>query len=166
EVLALMKKRLPEGKLSLEARQFPLDAACNPAMPPGASDGTGTRCAAAKAQICLEQAPDFWELREKLCASQSTLTVDKVLAISSSGSVSRSQLEQCMSDPETTRKLVEDVEYAKQHDLHGTPLVVINGREAKAIAPFLYALILADGDASNPAFRVLPPPQPMQAHSH
>jgi uncharacterized membrane protein/protein-disulfide isomerase len=166
EALALMKTRIPEGKLSLEARQFPLDAACNPLMPPQASDRTGTRCLAAKAQICLEQAPDFWQLREQLFASQASLTPEKVMDILSSGSVARSQLEACVSSADTQRKLVEDVEYAKQHDLHGTPLVVINGREAMAIPSFLYALIMVGGDGNAPAFNVLPPAQPMQAHDH
>jgi protein-disulfide isomerase len=165
QALALMKKRLPEGKMSLEARHFPLDSACNPSMPPRASDG-GTRCTAAKAQICLEQAPDYWTLREKIFEAQSSLTVEKVLSIASSGSVSRARLEQCVMDSETTRKLHEDMEYAKQHDLHGTPLVVINGRTATALPSFIYALILAGGNGNDPAFRVLPAPQPMQAHNH
>jgi uncharacterized membrane protein/protein-disulfide isomerase len=168
EVLSLMKKRLPEGKLSLEARQFPLDAACNPAMPPRAMDPTGIRCLAAKAQVCLEGAPDFWTLREKLFAEQATLTSAKVMDILSSGSVERSQLEACVSKQETGRKIIEDVEYAMKHHLEGTPLVVINGRNAAAIEPFLYALIMADGDANAPAFSALPPPQAqaLQAHDH
>ncbi|WNG50470.1 thioredoxin domain-containing protein [Archangium minus] len=167
EVLALMKKRLPEGKLSLEARQFPLDSECNPTMPPQATDGSGVRCVAAKAQICLESAPDYWELREKLFAAQRTLTNrDVVLDILGSGSVPRSQLESCVASAETSQKLVEDIMFARQHDLHGTPLVVINGREAMANPAFLYALIMADGNANAEAFRGLPPPQAMQAHAH
>ncbi|PTL84160.1 thioredoxin domain-containing protein [Vitiosangium sp. GDMCC 1.1324] len=163
EVLALMKKRLPEGKLSLEARQFPLDSECNPTLPPQLTDGSGTRCAAAKAQICLEDAPDFWELREKLFAAQRSLTSrDAILNILGSGSVSREQLEKCMGSPETKQKLVADIMFAKQHDVRGTPLVVINGREAAAMPSFLYALIMADGDGNAAAFRVLPPPQSLQ----
>ncbi|MFL5358271.1 thioredoxin domain-containing protein [Archangium sp.] len=165
EVLSLMKKRLPVGKLALEARQFPLDSECNPLMPPQASDHSGTRCTAAKAQICLEDAPDYWELREKLFDAQRSLTTrDAVLNILGSGSVSRAQLEACISKPETSQKLVEDVMYAKQHDLHGTPLVVVNGREAMPIPSFLYALIMADGDPDAAAFRVLPQPENLQAH--
>ncbi len=168
EVLALMKKRLPEGKLSLEARQFPLDAQCNRSMPPHATDGSGTRCVAAKAQICLEDAPDYWELREKLFAAQATLNRENVLSIMSSGSVARTQLEACVASPATEKKLAEDIAFAKQHDLHGTPLVVVNGREAQAIPSFLYALIMADGDPNAAAFKVLPAPQQraLQAHDH
>ena len=166
EALASIKASIPEGKLSLEARQFPLDAACNPIMPPHAADRSGVRCLAAKAQICLEEAPDFWELREQLFAAQASLTSAKVLDILSAGSVSRSQLEACIASADTQRKVVEDAEYAKQHDLHGTPLVVVNGREAMALPSFLYALIMTDGNPDAPAFKVLPPPQAMQAHDH
>ncbi|MBN1209533.1 MAG: thioredoxin domain-containing protein [Myxococcaceae bacterium] len=166
ESIAALKQRVPEGKMSLEARQYPLDGACNPSIPPEHSDGTGTRCVAAKAQICLEQAPDYWALREKLFASQSSLNPELVMELASSGSVSRAQLEACVNSPETTRRIQEDVAYAKQHDIHGTPLVVVNGREVPPSVPFLYALVMAGGDTSAPAFRVLPPPQPPVAHSH
>ena len=165
EVMSAIKKRAPEGKLSLEARQYPLDGACNPGIDPKYTDG-GLRCLAAKAQICLENAPDYWELREKLFALQSSLTPDTVKEIASSGSVSRSQLDACVNSPETTRRIHEDVVYAQQHDIHGTPLVVVNGREVPPHMAVLYALVMAGGDANAPAFRVLPKPQPTVAHSH
>jgi len=166
EAVAGLKKRVPEGKMSLEVRQYPLDGACNPSIPPQHSDGTGVRCVAARAQICLESAPDFWELREKLFAAQATLTSATVMDIASSGSVSRSQLEQCLSSPDTQARIHEDVRYAQQHDIHGTPLVVVNGRGVLPSVPFLYALAMVDGDANAPAFKVLPKPRPQQAHAH
>lgn len=164
EVMSAIKKRAPEGKLSLEARQYPLDGACNPSIDPKYTDG-GLRCLAAKAQICLESAPDFWELREKLFAAQSALTPETVMQIASSGSVPRSQLEACVNNPETARRIAEDVAYAQQHDIHGTPLVVVNGREVPPNMAVLYSLVMAGGDANAPAFRVLPKPQPTVAHS-
>jgi len=165
EIMSAIKKRVPEGKLSLEARQYPLDGTCNPSISPQHTDG-GLRCLAAKAQICLESAPDYWELREKLFAAQSTLTQESVMQIASAGSVSRSQLEACVKNPETTQRLREDVAYAQQHDIHGTPLVVVNGREVPPNIAVLYALVMAGGDANAPAFRMLPKPQPPVAHSH
>ncbi len=166
EAISALKKRVPEGKMSLEVRQYPLDGACNPAIPPQHADPTGTRCLAAKAQICLESAPDFWELREKLFAAQALLNPQNIMDIASSGSVSRAQLEECVKSPETNTRIQEDSAYAQQHDIHGTPLVVVNGREIPPSVPFLYALSMVDGDANAPAFRVLPPPRPVQAHAH
>ena len=50
-------------------------------------------------------------------------------------------------------------------NLHGTPLVVVNGRKAVAFPAFLYALVLTRGSASHPAFDRLPPANP-NAHLH
>jgi serine/threonine-protein kinase len=166
EAVAALKKRVPEGKLSLEARQYPIDGMCNPSIPPQHTDGSGVRCLAAKAQICLESAPDFWELRERLFAAQAELTGPKVMEIASSGSVKRSQLEQCLNSPDTVTRIQEDVTYAQQHDIHGTPLVVVNGRGVLPSIPFLYALAMTDGNPDAPAFKVLPAPRPQQAHAH
>jgi protein-disulfide isomerase/uncharacterized membrane protein len=167
EAVAALKKRVPEGKLSLEARQYPLDGTCNPSVPPNFTDRTGVRCLAAKAQICLESAPDFWRLREKLFAAQASLTnKEAVMEIASSGSVDRSQLEQCLSSPDTTARINEDVAYAKLHDIQGTPLVVVNGKSVLPSVPFLYALAMTDGNADAPAFKVLPPPRTQQAPAH
>ena len=164
ETLAVMKKRLPEGKLSLEARQFPLDSACNFSLPPNLSDGSGTRCLAAKGMICLEGAPDYWEVRERLFEAQRTLTSrDAILDVLGSGGTTRAQLEACVSTQDTQKKLQEDVVYAQHHNLRGTPLVVVNGRNAAAFPPFLYALVLADGNPDAPAFQTLPAPRALQA---
>jgi serine/threonine-protein kinase len=166
EAVAKMKKRVPEGKMSLEARSYPLDGGCNPTISPQHTDG-GLRCLAVKATICLESAPDYWELREKLFQAQEALTIDNVMKIASSGTaVTRSQLEACVNSPDTTQKLQEDIAYAVQHDIHGTPLVVVNGREVMPSVPFLYALAMAGGDANAPAFRVLPPANLPMADSH
>jgi protein-disulfide isomerase/uncharacterized membrane protein len=157
EAMAAMKKHVPEGKMSLEARNYPLDGACNPTIPPEHTDG-GLRCLTVKATICLEGAPDFWELREKLFEAQRALTVNTVMTIASSGTVNRSQLEACVNSPDTNRRLQEDIAYAQQHHIDGTPLVVVNGREVMPGVPILYSLVMAGGDPNAPAFRVLPRP--------
>lgn len=166
EELSALKKRVPEGKMSLEARQFPLDGACNPAIPRRGPDAPSVRCVAARAQICLEGAPDYWELREKMFAAQAVLDTERAVEIASSGSVPRSQLEVCMNSPATAAKIQEDSRYAMRHHIQGTPLVLVNGRETAPSAPFLYALVMADGNPSAPGFDVLPPPRPRPAGGH
>lgn len=165
EAMAEMRKRVPEGKMAIEARHYPLDGGCNPTISPEHTDG-GLRCLAVKATICLESAPDYWDLREKLFQAQEALTVDNVMKIASSGTMNRSQLESCVNSPDTTRKLLEDIDYAVQYHIEGTPLVVVNGREVMPSVPFIYALAMAGGDANAPAFRVLPPPNVPMADSH
>ncbi|WP_253899687.1 vitamin K epoxide reductase family protein, partial [Corallococcus carmarthensis] len=157
EELALIKQHAPKGMLSVEARQFPLDGQCNPAIPNRGPDALSVRCAVARATVCLEGAKDFWTLREKLFAAQAFLDTDKVMEIATSGSVSRPQLEACMTAPETIGKLRQDVEYAMRYNIQGTPLVLVNGREVPPSAALIYALVLASGNPDAPAFSTLPP---------
>ena len=60
---------------------------------------------------------------------------------------------------ETKAKLDADIQSALPFDPRGTPVVVLNGRATQASGPFLYAMILAGGDANHPAFAHLPKPK-------
>ncbi|MFZ5471864.1 MAG: thioredoxin domain-containing protein [Myxococcota bacterium] len=166
ELLSQLRRAVPEGKMSIEPRYLPLDSECNKAMPH--SDGSGISCLGAKAQICLEGAPDFWELRDKLFAAQPDLSKDRILSIASSGSVSREKLTACIESPETQKKLEEDISYAMLYQPQGTPLVLVNGREGGPVASWLYAMAMTGANPESPAFSKLPPPRPMrgQAHDH
>lgn len=156
ENMSALEHAVPPGTLAMDARQFPLDSDCNPLRP--TSDGTRIRCLGARAQICLEQAPDYWELRDKLFASQKGLTAERVLAIASSGSVKRAELEACIGAPETEKKLAEDIQYAAQVKPRGTPILFLNGRAAPVTPAFLLAMALARGNPDAPEFARLPPP--------
>lgn len=168
EVMAQLKKILPEGKISVEPRSFPLDSECNNQMK--FSDGKGISCLGAKAQICLEGAPDFWTIYERLFAAQEGLTKEKILEIASSGSVSRSKLEACLKSPETQKKLQEDIDYAMLFNPEGTPLVVVNGRMGTPAPAWLYSMALVDADPNATSWTGLPPPMPVadrhEGHEH
>jgi serine/threonine-protein kinase len=76
--------------------------------------------------------------------------------------MSRERLEDCVDSPETEAKLRDDIAWALQHEIKGTPLLLVNGRE---IPPphtlhFLYAMVLAEANPEHPAFAELPPPRP------
>jgi serine/threonine-protein kinase len=151
---------LPVGSFALEPRQFPLDAECNPAVQMKSEDGV--RCLAAQAMICLEK--DWLRFADALFENQRWLTTKKIYDFASPF-MARERLEACVSSPETQAKLQDDIAWAMQHDIQGTPLVLVNGREVPASVQLLYALILAEADPDHPAFAVLPPPQP-QARLH
>ena len=152
-------KRAPEGSFRREVRMFPLDAECNPKLPPGYTDGTGTRCAGARVLICLEGRASYASVKERLFREQTRLDAAGVFRIAQEGSgLSRSALERCVRAPETAQKLREDIEYAWLYRLKGTPLVVINGKQGSAAGPFIFAMILAGGDPDHPAFEALAPP--------
>ncbi|MBI3182413.1 MAG: thioredoxin domain-containing protein [Myxococcales bacterium] len=158
EVLSKLKQVAPPGSISVESRHFPLDSECNKLVTH--SDGSQVRCLAAKAQICLEGAPDFWELQHKLFEAQEDLSKERVLEIASSGSVGRAKLEACIGSPETEQKLNEDIAYAALFAPQGTPLVVVNGREGTPAAAWLYAMAMTGGNIQSKAFAGLPPPRP------
>jgi serine/threonine-protein kinase len=155
DALEELRQAVPPNRLAIEARNYPLDRACNPDVP---QKGDGLRCDGALALICLEKAPDFWTLRKKVFEAQRTLNRDSLISIASSGSVTRSQLEACMAGPEAQNKLQDDIRYARQYHPTGTPVVVINGKMAPATPVFLYALAMANGDPTAPVLTsVLPP---------
>jgi serine/threonine-protein kinase len=159
DALEELQAAVPAGRLAVETRQYPLDGACNPDVP---QKGDGLRCTGSLALICLEQAPDFWSLRDKLFAAQRTLTLESLLTIASSGSVSRGRLEACIASPEAAAKLQDDIRYAQLYNPTGTPIVAINGKPAFATPVFLYALTMASGD---PTAQVLTSALPAPRHA-
>jgi protein-disulfide isomerase/uncharacterized membrane protein len=157
EVLENLRAILPPGSIAVEARNFPLDNACNPLIPPGGVGGV--RCDGALALICLESSADFWKLRDKLFEAQTSLTREKILNISTStGSISSAALEACMASPDTLARLQEDIRYAERYHPSGTPTISVNGRLAPASGSFLYVLAMTAGNPDAPALAALPPP--------
>ena len=150
-----LEQAVPQGKFSIEARNFPLDGACNPAV--AVSRPNSLSCLGAKIQICLEGAKDFWQLRERLFAEQASLTKERMLEIASQGLTSRAALDKCLASPETDAKLREDISYAMKFSPRGTPIVLINGREGPFVPTFLFAMAMANANPNSSAFSKLPP---------
>ncbi len=151
--LAALRKATPTADLSIEPRYFPLDSECNKQMP--TSPGDGIRCLGAKVQICIEQTPQFWDLREQMFEEQQSLSKEKLMALGSKA-MPKDALEACIASPKTQARIDEDVEYAMLFDLKGTPLLLLNGKETPPVAPFLYGMVLAKGDATTKYFAKLP----------
>jgi serine/threonine-protein kinase len=160
ETLARIRQTLPPDSFALEARQFPLDAACNPHVT--ALVGKPVRCTAAKALICAEGEPYFFDFASALFGRQRTLTEKNVYALADPY-VAREKLAACMAAPATQAKLADDIAWAMQSGLQGTPHVLVNGRAGSAFAPFLRAIVLAGGDANQPLFSHLPAARQQQS---
>ncbi|HYV48118.1 MAG TPA: vitamin K epoxide reductase family protein [Myxococcaceae bacterium] len=161
ESMAVVRRLVPPGRISIESRQYPLDSDCNHALELAMSDHSGLHCLGAKAQICNEGTPQFEEIQAKLFAAQATLTQEKILEIAGSGAMPREILDRCVKSPETERRLQEDLAYAGQFEPSGTPFVIMNGKVMPPVPlpVFVYLLALADGRADMPAFATLPAPQ-------
>jgi len=154
--LEALRELLPTGSFSLELRHYPLDSACNPQL---ARESTKPlRCLAARVQICLEGSPRAFELAGALFRNQRELTEQKVFELAARF-MSRASLEACAAAPETEAKLQDDITWAGEHEIEGTPLVLVNGRRGSAFPPFLMAVVLSQGSPQHPAFEGLPPPQ-------
>jgi protein-disulfide isomerase len=127
--------------------------------------GKPVRCTAAKALICAEGEAYAFDLASALFGDQRALTEEKVYALAKPW-VAPAKLAACIADPATEAKLADDIEWAIQCDLTGTPLVLVNGRTGSAFAPFLSAIVLAAGDADQPAFAQLPKPRLGESGGH
>jgi serine/threonine-protein kinase len=147
---------LDPNRISVEPRYYPLDGECNPDIQQSPKDGL--RCLGAKTQLCLERHPRFLELRHELFEHQANLTKDFIVQVASKAGLGEEALMACVNSPETNRRLQEDIAYARLYGIEGTPLVLVNGREAPPAPAFLVGLVLANGDANAPIFRELPPP--------
>jgi protein-disulfide isomerase len=146
----------PQGSWSEEARHFPLDSQCNPAVQ---RSGGGISCLAAKVQICLSGTPDFSRVRSTMFKNQAKLTLDYIWSIATpDDDARRKTLEACVNSATTAAVLKEDIELAEKYQIEGTPLVVINGRTGTPVPAFLFGLIMAGGKDTDPGFLVLPAP--------
>ena len=147
----------PPGSWSQETRHYPLDSQCNSQV---SRAGDGTSCLAAKLQICLIGSPDFGRVRSTMFEQQAELNVERIWNIATKDPERRKTLETCVNSPATATTLSADIEAAGKHGIEGTPLVVINGRKASALPAAILGLIMAKGRDDDPAFLVLPTPDP------
>jgi len=150
--LEQLKKAVPAANFSIEPRYFPLDSECNKKVTQ--SSGDGVRCLGAKAQICLEGNEKFWELRSELFENQQGLSKQKIYEIATKG-MPLDKLQACIDSKVTQARIDEDVAYAMLFELQGTPLVLLNGREAPPVPAFLYGMMLSKGDPKSKYFEKL-----------
>jgi serine/threonine-protein kinase len=165
-IMQELAQATPTGSFSHESRWFPLDGSCNPNVPKEMVDETGSRCLGPRIMICLEKNDGYARARNRIFEAQQSLTKDLLYQIATEESrMSRADLEKCANDPATAEKVNQDIAYAMEYGLEGTPLVVVNGKTATPLPPYLYSIIAASGDINHPAFSNLPAPRPPH-HGH
>jgi len=151
--LEKLDARFGPGQFTRETRFFPLDGACNAEVGRSSEDPLSMRCLGAKAIICGEGRAGIEDFEAAIFAHQSELSERKITRLASQHmELSKSALMECVQAEETKARLAQDVRFASAYGIQGTPLVVVNGKEGVPLMPFLYALILAGGDADHPAF--------------
>lgn len=141
-----------------QVRWFPLDSDCNSYVPETLKDTTGVKCLGAKALICAEEHPKFSEFRHHLFENQASLSQALLeTAAQQYMGWSASELAACAENASVQARLNRDIELARQLDINGTPLLLLNGRKIPAVPLLVYALILADGNPDHPSFDKLQP---------
>ncbi|MEM1178649.1 MAG: DsbA family protein [Acidobacteriota bacterium] len=154
--MAILRQLFPPQAFSLDSRHFPLDGNCNQFMPINGPEQV--RCFAARARICFEGSPAKEEFEIQLYENQHGLTAEQVYA-AAAPHMDAASLDACADSPETARKLASDVADANRYQPQGTPLVLIGGRKSSSFSLFVYAMVLAAGDANHTAFGTLPAPE-------
>ena len=160
--MSQLKDHFPDGWFSVDARNFPLDGACNPNVQRSSEEAVS--CHAARARICFEGNEHAFEYSGRLFSMGQNLSADRIVALAEPY-MNPSELRTCMQSDETEAKLQADIDYAMAHGAHGTPLVLVNGRKGTSFGPFLYAMVLTGGSGVHPTFAELPEPNP-NAHMH
>jgi serine/threonine-protein kinase len=161
--LADFEYAAPAEAFRVEARHFPIDGTCNPAIPNKSEDALG--CYAAKAQICMEGHPKAFDFTKLIFQNQQQLSKEAIQMIAKELAPGVN-LTKCVADAATKAKLETDIQYALEHDIEGTPMILVNGQKAGSFAPFLFSLIMAEGDGKHKAFAGLPPPKAPEAAPH
>ncbi|HXX48118.1 MAG TPA: thioredoxin domain-containing protein [Myxococcota bacterium] len=158
EVLVQLRERFGPSAFSLEPHQYPLDPLCNPNV--HVPQSQPIRCLAAKVLICAEGKPNEFEFMGDLFRNQSSLN-DAMLWKFAAQVGTKADLEACVNTPDTAKKLTDDMKWATDHGIQGTPLLLISGRQAIAFPPLIYVLALSRGAVTSPAYAGLPTPQPL-----
>jgi protein-disulfide isomerase len=162
DTLMQLRDRLGSDAFTLVPHQYPLDPSCNASVKRPETDPRP--CLGARAQICAEGRPGALEFTTELFHRQRELTESLIYELAAPV-MSRAELEACVASPVTEQKLQDDIAWAVANDIHGTPMLIVNGRKALPFPPLIYALALTRGSPAHPAFAALPPPKPIP-HSH
>ncbi|HXZ83904.1 MAG TPA: thioredoxin domain-containing protein [Myxococcota bacterium] len=158
EVLVQLRARFGPNAFSLAPHQYPLDPLCNPNV--HVEQSQPIRCLAAKVEICAEGKPGEFEFMGDLFRNQAAL--DEPMLWKFAQSIGpRAELEACANSPDTAKKLADDMKWATDHGIQGTPLLLVSGRQAIAFPPLIYVLALSRGAINSPAYAGLPTPQPL-----
>jgi len=152
---------IPAGSLSIEQRVFPLDGSCNPLVDRG---GHPELCLAAEVRLCLETDARAFDLAGWLHDEAAPLRPASIYRVAER-LAPRATLEACVRSARTAAKLRDDIRLGAEAGIAGTPFLLVNGVPAPAYIPFLYAMVLARGDVTHPAFAALPPPVLVDEHA-
>lgn len=123
-----LKAVLPRFRDDVQVRfhHFPLDNACNPAIPAGG--GHRFACLAAMAAECAAAQGKFWEYHDTLFDHQPQFDRDSLLGYAADLGLDREQFRACLESDAPRAAVARDVALATQLGVASTPTLFLNGR--------------------------------------
>lgn len=104
---------------------YPLDSSCNPYM---TRQMHSRACDASKATICADKKGKFWQYHDIIFEKRKKLSSKDLKKYAQQLGIDPDWFTECISSEEVAKKLKEDIDLAKEHDVSGTPSVFVNGR--------------------------------------
>ena len=92
---------------------------------------------AAIASVCAHKQGKFWEMHDKIFASQQELADDKYEGwAKEAGVADMAKFKACLTSDEAKAAVQKDMDEAQKAGLRGTPTIYINGRKFEAAGGF------------------------------
>ena len=119
--------------LSLVVKQFPLDRACNGAIPSTTHPGS---CRLATAAACAHEQGKFWPFHERLIQRGLPYDLSKLADDAAAAGLDLEGFQACMESGRGEAQMQKDIEEGKRLGVTGTPTFFVNGAKlVGAITP-------------------------------
>ena len=140
-----LKQALPiyGDQVQVRFHHFPLDGACNPAMPAGG--GHKYACLAAMAAECADAQGKFWQYQDTLFEHQPMFTREDLLRYADDLGLDRDRFVACLDSDAPRDAVRQDVASGTKLGIDSTPTIYLNGRTVHGALrgdTFGYAIVL------------------------
>jgi protein-disulfide isomerase/uncharacterized membrane protein len=147
-----LKQALPVygDQVQVRFHHFPLDGACNPAMPAGG--GHRYACLAAMAAECAGAQGRFWQYQDVLFEHQPNFTREDLVRYATDLGLDRDKFVACLDSDAPREAIRQDVASGNKLGIDSTPTLYLNGRTVRGALrgdTFGYAIVLERAAASK-----------------
>ena len=123
------------GRVAVYFRHYPLDQACNPALPRTLHAGA---CGLALGGVCAEQQGRFWEYHDRVFGQQMDKASEAdVRRFAQEAGLDPQRFGACLASPQAQARLQADIAEARALEVAGTPTIFINGRKVPNLNLFV-----------------------------
>lgn len=158
-----------KDKVRFVMKQFPMNPSCNRYMV--GYDKHPNACNAALTGQCAGKQGKFWEMHDKLYASQPKLDPESNRGYATELGLDMAKYDACIKDPKTMDEIKQEIEEAHEAGINGAPRTYINGRlvtgsATTAILEYMIQKTLENPDTTPGGDNVGKPVAPKPDGSH